>query len=214
MQHMHDLSAQGRLQLEGFRHDVEALQHDVHVLSGTVRQANNALEGGLQLSLIIQEKQSEVVHTTEDIASALNSIAQKAHAEMHSINGTAAAIKESLLKDISGDWRGLHWPWLQNALIHCFEYIAIADSGYLDLPAFRLMLTLIRVVWSLLGIASSGLMVCSPLILRTHAYFCFLRASLSSWLPEDTCSPTTGPQLPPMTATTARQHFLAATLLD
>ncbi|KAL7284092.1 hypothetical protein ACG7TL_001372 [Trametes sanguinea] len=162
MQHMHDLSAQGRLQLEGFRHDVEALQHDVHVLSGTVRQANNALEGGLQLSLIIQEKQSEVVHTTEDIASALNSIAQKAHAEMHSINGTAAAIKESLLKDISGDWRGLHWPWLQNALIHCFEYIAIADSGYLDLPAFRLMLTLIRVVWSLLGIASSGLMVKPP----------------------------------------------------
>ncbi|KAI9065641.1 hypothetical protein FKP32DRAFT_1647319 [Trametes sanguinea] len=204
MQHMHDLAAQGRLQLEGFRHGVEDLQHDVYALVGAVRQTNNVLEEGLEMSLMIREKQLDVVHASEAIASVLDRVSQKAHADMHSINGTAAAIIESLQKDISGDWRSLHWPWFRNVLIHCFEYISIADSGYLDLPAFRLMLTLVRVVWSLLGFASSGLMVCSLLTLRTHAYFCFRRAFSSSWLQEDTYFPKTGAQLPPKTVEIAQ----------
>ncbi|KAI8986755.1 hypothetical protein BD414DRAFT_415921 [Trametes punicea] len=160
---------QAGVQLQHFGRDFQVFKHEVQVLLSSVRQANDALGVGLQISSSAQEKQFEVAQAAGEVALALNSLVQKARTEISSINVTAAAMKESLLQDISGPWRFKTWPWLETALIHCFKDVLNADLAFLDLPAFRVLCLAFRVLWSLLGFASSGLMVSQFCAIPTHS---------------------------------------------
>ncbi|CDO73682.1 hypothetical protein BN946_scf185015.g10 [Trametes cinnabarina] len=179
MQHIHDSTYRASMQLRDLEGNVETLRHDMQALVGNVQQANHAVEGGLQITLMTHEKQLQVAHAADGIASALNSLVEKAQTEIQSINGTATIMKESLLRDISDDGRFLHWSWFHAALIYCFKFISRADPDDLELPAFRVVFAIARLVWSLLGVASSGLMSVLVLLASKKRLFPADRSSAS-----------------------------------
>lgn len=99
------------------------LKQGVRHLIGETQQAGEALADGVRESVVAHERQVAVAQATDDVAIALNGLVDKARIEMENINGTASAMKESLLKDISGGWGVFTWSWLEAASIYSVKYL-------------------------------------------------------------------------------------------
>ncbi|EIW55464.1 uncharacterized protein TRAVEDRAFT_49954 [Trametes versicolor FP-101664 SS1] len=158
LHNMDMLSDRISLQFVGFERDLEIVRHGVRHLIGETQQAGEALADSVRESVVAHERQVAVAQATNDVVNALNGLVDKAHIEMENINGTASAMKESLLKDISGGWGVFTWSWLEAASVYSVKSLWNADVT-LDMPAFRALFVFSRMLWSLLGLASSGLMV-------------------------------------------------------
>lgn len=99
------------------------LQQGVRHLIGETQQAGEALADSVRESVVAHERQVAVAQATNDVVNALNGLVDKAHIEMENINGTASAMKESLLKDISGGWGVFTWSWLEAASVYSVKYL-------------------------------------------------------------------------------------------
>ncbi|KAI0674450.1 hypothetical protein C8Q78DRAFT_1014830 [Trametes maxima] len=148
-----------------FGRDFEVLHRDTRLLIGDTKRAGDALAENLRDTFVAHQKQLEVVQKADDVALALDRLVVRAHVEMENINGTAAAMKKSILKDISSGWGFSIWSWLEATMIYCLKYIWQEDPIFLDHPAFRATCLLFHVLWSLFGFLASGLV--SALVLLT-----------------------------------------------
>ncbi len=99
------------------------LQQSVRHLIGETQEASDALADSIRGSVAAHERQVAVAQATDDVVTALNDLVDKAHIEMENINGTASAMKESLLKDISGGWGVFTWSWLEAASVYSVKYL-------------------------------------------------------------------------------------------
>ncbi|KAI0360530.1 hypothetical protein OH77DRAFT_1392835 [Trametes cingulata] len=167
LQDMDALSGRVGVQLMHLEREMELLQHGVHILIGDAEEAGYALATALQDANAAHEKQSHIAQIAHDVEAALDRLVDQTRIEMQSINETAAEMKESLLQGSSDAWGTMTWSWLEAASIHLLKYIWNEDSSFLDVPAFRILLLSFRVLWSVLGFVSSGLMV-SPFAALTR----------------------------------------------
>ncbi|KAI0372101.1 hypothetical protein BV20DRAFT_143366 [Pilatotrama ljubarskyi] len=157
LQDMNGLSERVGSRFIHLEHDVELLQQGLHALIGNAEEAGYALATALQDTNVAHGKQLHLAQVTDEIAMALNRLVDTTQLEMQSINKTAAAMKESLLQGSAGDWYTSTWSWLAAASNYCYKYIWNEDSSFLDIPALRVLCLLFRVLWWILGLASSGL---------------------------------------------------------
>ncbi|KAI0945380.1 hypothetical protein AcW1_001615 [Taiwanofungus camphoratus] len=176
-QGMLDIADATRTSLMLVGDDVEAMHQSVIYLIAAASQAAAQLNIDVQQAELAQRAQIEASDSVMKLVDTLSELTNKTHAEIESINSTAAAVKESLIRTAVGINLGLDWlTWGKWATTYLLKMSLRLDPVHLEylaqLPVFRMLVAVGRVICYILQTSFSSIM--SAIILLI---------SIKRWLP-------------------------------